>query len=205
MDVLKVLLYMVVAALVAALGVSWKDYKKARAEEPKEKVTEMNLQIREILEGQARMKADRDRITGRAVPPAEEEAPEVGPAPTLSAEEIAALDAASTLSDPQPDEDGGEVSSAEQRAEAITKAPVVAKIIEWVDDPQLGVVCVLEATDAAIVKPGAILAIRRNGGILGQVKVGEITPEGALANPTTKFGEMKPAKGDELIVKPPGN
>ncbi|WP_367870399.1 hypothetical protein [Luteolibacter sp. Populi] len=205
MDVLKVLLYMVVAALLAALGVSWKDYKKARAEEPKEKVTEMNLQIREILEGRARMKADRDRITGRAVPPAMEETPEVGPAPTLSPEEIAALDAASTLSDPPPDEDGGEVLSAEQRAEAITKAPVVAKILEWVEDPQLGVICVLEVTDAAIVKTGAILAIRRNGGILGQVKVGEINPEGTLATPTTKFGEMKPVKGDELIVKPPGS
>ena len=204
MDVLKVLLYMVVAALLATLGVSWKDYKKARAEEPKEKVTEMNLQIREILEGQARMKADRDRITGRAVPPAEQETSEAGPAPTLSPEEIAALDAASSLSDPQPDEDGSEVLSAEQRAQAIIEAPVVAKIAEWVEDPQLGVVCVLEVTDAAAVKPGAILAIRRTGGILGQVKVGEITPEGTLATPTTKFGEMKPAKGDELIAKPPG-
>ena len=47
---------------------------------------------------------------------------------------------------------------------------------------------------------GTVLAIRRNGGILGKLRVSEVTMEGALANPVTAFGEVKPQPGDELIL-----
>jgi hypothetical protein len=52
------------------------------------------------------------------------------------------------------------------------------------------------------VQPGAILAIRRNTGILGQVKVSDVTAEGAIASPMPGFGPVEPKVGDELIIPP---
>ena len=208
-DVLKVLLYMAAAALVAALGVSWKDFKKARAEEPPEKVFEVNRQIREIRLDQERMQADRDRITGKAVPPPAPDLSDAPPPPSTDVD-LAAVDAASTLADPLPEEE--EMKEAEEappaaltpedRAKAIAAAPVVAKISEWVESNELGVICTLQITDAAAVKAGSMLSVRRNAGIIARLKVDEVTPEGTLASPTAILGELKPQAGDELIVDP---
>ena len=60
----------------------------------------------------------------------------------------------------------------------------------------------LEVKDPAVVKIGSILAIRRNGGIIGRVKVGEVSPEGAVGNPSGILEDRKPQVGDELIVAP---
>jgi hypothetical protein len=212
-DVLKVLLYMAAAALVAALGMSWKDFKRARAEEPPAKVFEVKRQIREIELDRARMQADRDRITGKAAPPpATTSVAEEAPPPPSTDVDLAAVDAASTLSDPPSEEEAEPVApepapvpaplSAEDRAKAIAAAPVVAKIAEWVEDPQFGVICTLQITDAAKVKAGTMLSVRRNAGIIARLKVDEVTAEGALASPTAILGELKPQAGDELIVDP---
>ena len=53
------------------------------------------------------------------------------------------------------------------------------------------------------VQVGSIVGIRRNKtGILYRFKISDISPEGAIANPTTKIGMIKPEKGDELIFPP---
>ena len=52
------------------------------------------------------------------------------------------------------------------------------------------------------VQPGTILAIRRKTGILGQLKVSEVTAEGGIANPLAGFGPANPEVGDELILPP---
>lgn len=206
MDVLKVLLYMAAAALVAALGATWKDFKKARAAEPPEKVFEVKRQIREIELDRARMQADRDRITGKVVPPAASSVAEEAPAPPSTDVDLAAVASASTLSDPPSEEEqalmdaAAEPLSAEDRAKAIAAAPVVAKIAEW-HESELGVICTLQIVDAAVVKTGTMLSVRRNAGVIARLQV-ELTPDGPLANPTAILGELKPQAGDELIVDP---
>jgi hypothetical protein len=200
-DVLKVLLYMAAAALVAALGLTWKDFKRARAEEPPEKVFEVNRQIREIRLDQERMQADRDRITGMAVPPP---APNLSdaPLPPSTDVDLAAVDAASTLGDSPAEEEEMEKAEEPARAKAIAAAPVVAKISEWVESNELGVICTLQVTDTAAVKAGSMLSVRRNAGIIARMKVDKLDGPEALASPTAVLGELKPQAGDELIVDP---
>ena len=48
--------------------------------------------------------------------------------------------------------------------------------------------------------PARCSAIRRNGGILGKLQVGDVSIEGAIANPVAPFTEAQPQVGDELIL-----
>jgi hypothetical protein len=91
-------------------------------------------------------------------------------------------------------------SKADRRTRVINEAMLIARVKEWVEDPQYGGFAVLSVERPENIQPGAVLAIRRNGGILGKLRVGEITIEGAVANPVTAFGEVKPQPGDELIL-----
>ena len=88
-----------------------------------------------------------------------------------------------------------------RRARLISEAMLIARIAHWQEDPTLGDFAVLEVVSPDNVQAGTELAIRRNGGILGTLRVGEITIEGAIANPVTRFNEVKPQPGDELILK----
>ena len=93
---------------------------------------------------------------------------------------------------------------ADARARAIAAAPVVAKITEWVDDPQIGSFATLDVLVPPSVRSGTVLCVRRNSGILGRLKVGDVSSEGAIANAVSQFGGVKPAAGDELILEPAG-
>jgi hypothetical protein len=44
--------------------------------------------------------------------------------------------------------------------------------------------------------------VRRNSGILGRLKVAEVTPEGGIANAMGQFPGVKPQAGDDLILEP---
>ncbi|WP_035610682.1 hypothetical protein [Haloferula sp. BvORR071] len=236
MDTLKLLFCMAFAGLVAVLGVSWKDFKKARAGEDPKKVYEVNRQIAEIRKDKERMQADRDRILGREVPktPVVPEATPEESSAVPSEADLAAIDAASSLSNPDaalpseglvpapPPQGEGEATppqavvpavpapppapapALQDRAAMILAAPAVAKIKTWEESPELGSFCTLEVKDAAVVKTGAVLVIRRNSGIIGRVTVGEVTPEAAGGNPSGILDELKPQVGDELIVDPAG-
>lgn len=88
-----------------------------------------------------------------------------------------------------------------RRMRVINEALQIATITEWVEDPNFGGFAVLRLERPESVQPGQVLAIRRNGGILGKLRVGEITAEGAVGNPITAFTEVKPQPGDELILE----
>ena len=207
MDTIKILLGLVAALLVGALVHTWKDFKVARANEPKEKLDQVRLEIAMIHQTRAQMKADRDRITGITPPPALAEPS--GVSTDTSGVDLAAIDAASSLGDPAAEEpvapsaDPAPAPAAPlDRAARIAAAPVVAKIVEWVDDPAIGQFATLDVIDPKLT-PGTVVAIRRNNGILGRLKIEQITAEGTLANPVTVFQELKPQKGDLLIIEPP--
>lgn len=87
-----------------------------------------------------------------------------------------------------------------RRSRLINDAMLIATIQEWVEDPNFGGFATLSVESPDNVQSGTVLAIRRNGGILGKLRVGEVTIEGAVANPVTRFDEVKPEVGDELIL-----
>ena len=88
-----------------------------------------------------------------------------------------------------------------RRARLINDAMLIARIAHWQEDPNLGDFAILEVVSSENVQVGSELSIRRNGGVLGNLRISEITPEGAIANPVTRFNEVKPQPGDELILK----
>jgi len=107
----------------------------------------------------------------------------------------------------QADSGAAEIAAAAARRQAlIVAAPVVATLQEWIEDPQLGSLAVLKPATAAptdALRTGVEVLIRRNGGVLGTLRIDEITPEGISASPLTTFDALKPVPGDELIVAPP--
>lgn len=88
----------------------------------------------------------------------------------------------------------------QRRARVINDAMLIATIKEWVDDPTYGGFAILSVERPDNVQAGTVLAIRRNGGVLGTLKVGEVSIDGAVANPVAAFNEVKPEPGDELIL-----
>jgi hypothetical protein len=89
-----------------------------------------------------------------------------------------------------------------RRARMISDALLVGRIKEYVEDAQYGGFVTFEVLMPEQIQTGVIVAIRRKTGILGQLKVSDITPEGAIANPLPGFGPVKPQVGDELILPP---
>lgn len=88
----------------------------------------------------------------------------------------------------------------QRRVRVINDAMKIATIKEWVNDPTYGGFAILSVDRQENVQSGTILAIRRNGGVLGTLKVGEVTLDGAIANPVSSFNEVQPEPGDELIL-----
>jgi len=84
----------------------------------------------------------------------------------------------------------------------INQALLVAKVKECVNDPQTGTFITLEVIIPEQVQQNTILAIRRNTGILGQLKISSIVGNEAIANMLPGFGTITPVVGDELILPP---
>ena len=84
----------------------------------------------------------------------------------------------------------------------ISQALLIGKVKEYVEDAALGGFVTFEVLMPEQVQTGTVVAIRRKTGILGQLKVSDVTVEGAIANPLPGFGPVKPVVGDELILPP---
>ncbi|HEY1123192.1 MAG TPA: hypothetical protein VGE67_16380 [Haloferula sp.] len=208
MDTIKIMLGMLVALLVGALAMSWKGFRQEVRDTPKKELAEVQRQIAEIEQQRKLLQDEKDRmmlgspLTQKAPAPGEAPAiPEVAPQNAPETGAVFEEDTPSQEATPEAPEQPA-MPSAEDRAKAIAGAPVVGKITEWVEDPSLGAFATLEVIDAAAVKADAVLSVRRGTGLLGKLKVSEVSPEGALANPTAVFGDVKPKVGDELIVEP---
>ena len=89
-----------------------------------------------------------------------------------------------------------------RRARMIRDALLIGKISNYVTNPEVGNFVTIDVVMPEHVQSGVILAIRRNTGILGRVKVTEVTAEGAIASPMPGFGQVEPQQGDELIIPP---
>ena len=223
MDTLKILLGATVALLLGALAVSLTRNnastppKRAETEE----LAEMKRQLAEIQVEQDRLQRERERSALQDMIAAKSAA---APEPAPSAANSAQLDAMKAeIAKLQEEKDkadrdaatanreaafvGGKVlenrDQEGRRARMIKDSLQVARVKEWVMDDKLGGFATIEIMMPENVQQDTVLCIRRNTGILGRLKVGEVTIEGAIASPMGSFGESQPQPGDELILEPP--
>lgn len=89
-----------------------------------------------------------------------------------------------------------------RRARMIRDALLIGRVTSFITNAEVGNFITIEVIMPEQLQPGTILAIRRNTGILGRVKVSDVTAEGAIASPMPGFGQVEPQAGDELIIPP---
>lgn len=89
-----------------------------------------------------------------------------------------------------------------RRARLIRDALLIGRVSSFIANPEVGNFITIDVVMPEQVQSGTILAIRRNTGILGRVKVSDVTAEGAIASPMPGFGPVEPQVGDELIIPP---
>ena len=215
MDTLKIMLGATIALLLVAVGLSWKSMQEGVAGASQEDVTAMRRQLEEIRQETERLELEKERRALREVATApsandvvtradaavfEERLRELE-AETEAAKEAAIRAEADALrAEKETDFLLDNRDNSARRMRVINDAMLIATVREWVEDPQFGGFATLEVRSPENIQSGTVLAIRRNGGILGKLRVGEVSIDGAVANPLTPFGEVKPQSGDELIL-----
>jgi hypothetical protein len=216
MDTMKLLLGATVALLLGALAVSWQGMNQGVKNTPPDEIARLQKQVKELRAEQENLKMQRDLQLLRSQPvqtPAnsELEAMKLQVAENKRALEEIELRKEIEARDKKIDQDeegllaqrnleGGD--SELRRARMISDALLVGRIKEYVEDAQYGGFVTFDVLLPEQIQAGVIVAIRRKTGILGQLKVSDITTEGAIANPLPGFGQVKPQVGDELILPP---
>ncbi|MEP4078972.1 hypothetical protein [Haloferula sp.] len=212
MDTLKIMLGATIALLLVAVGVSYKSMNQEVRNAPEEEIGDLRRQLLEMEQESERLKLERERRVLR------DAVAEPSPTDAVTREDAAVFAARLEELERENQEIKDDVHRAEQEAEFLTgrhaesrdkearrvrvinDALLIARVKEWVEDPQFGGFATLSIERPDNVQPGTVLAIRRNGGVLGKLRVGEVGLDGAVANPVTAFGEVKPQPGDELIL-----
>lgn len=217
MDTMKLLLGATIALLLGAVVLSWQGMKQGVRDTPADEIARLQKQVSELRIEQDRLQMEKQMQQLRAAAPV---TPTPAPAQTISSAEneqlkarIAEIEAeaekakrdADTFRDEagligQRDLEKGDTEL--RRARLIGEALVMGRVKEFAEDPQFGGFVTFEVLMPENVQSGGILAIRRKTGIVGQIKVSEITNEGAIGNPLPGFGNFKPEPGDELILPP---
>lgn len=210
MDTMKFLLGATVALLFGAIVVSWQGMKQGVKNATPDELALVKQQLAEIKQELASSKSDH-------VAPVPSTEMQAAQAQLLAAkQEIERMNLENqtktqVVSDAKLkiDEDGliaqkllESKDSELKRSRVIAQALLIGRVKEYVADAQYGDFITIEVLMSEQVHVGAILGIRRNTGILGQFKVSEVTPEGAIANPMPGFGQVVPKPGDELIFPP---
>lgn len=212
MDTMKLLLGATVALLLGALAVSWQGMKTGVSNTPPDELARLEKQIKEL-----RAEADNFKLELRRdpTPSSSPSAAELG-AMKIEIEKnklaLAQLDQhtkdkrdkkVADQEEVEMDKRGLEAKDPElRRARMISEALLVGRVKEFIEDAESGAFITLEILLPEQVQIGAIVAIRRKTGILGQFKVSDVTAEGAIANPLPGFGPVQPKLGDELILPP---
>ncbi|MEY3895473.1 MAG: hypothetical protein RLZZ214_992 [Verrucomicrobiota bacterium] len=219
MDTMKLLLGATIALLLGALAVSWQGMNTGVKNTPPDEIARLQKQIKELRAEQDNLKMQRDLQMLRSEPvqtPAAASALELEAMKLQLAQNKRALEEMELLKESEKrdqkvaqDEEGllaqrglegkdGEL----RRARMISEALLIGRVKEYVEDAQYGGFITFDVLMPEQVQTGVIVAIRRKTGILGQLKVSDVTVEGAIANPLPGFGPLKPQVGDELILPP---
>ncbi len=219
MDTMKLLLGATVALLLGALVMSWQGMNRGVENAPSEKLERVRKEIAELRAEQDRIEIEKQIRQLQASTP---EAPAANSAEMeamkaqLAAQQAAlaeieaekeraardakvAQDEEGLLSQRDLEKSDGEL----RRARMIAEALHIGTVQEYVADAEYGGFITFQIHMPEQVQPGTILAVRRKTGILCQLKVSDVTPEGGIANPLPGFGPVEPKPGDELILPPP--
>jgi hypothetical protein len=219
MDTMKLLLGATIALLLGALAVSWQGMKTGVKSAPPDEIARLEKQVKELRAEQDKLQLEKQMIQLRGnagnTPAASSAAADLAAiraqmeaqAAARGAEEAEARakrDAKTADAEElELDKRGIEKKDVElKRARNISQALLIGRIREYVESPQGGDFVTFDVLLPEQVQIGAIVAIRRKTGILGQLKVSDVTTEGAIANPLPGFGPVKPQVGDELILPP---
>jgi hypothetical protein len=221
MDTMKLLLGATVALLLGALVMSWQGMNRGVENAPAEEIARLRKQINELRAEQDRIQLEKQiqqlKANTPAIPTTTGNAQEIESVKAQLAAQQAALaqleaekeraardeklaqDEEGLLS--QRDLENGDTEL--RRARMIADALLIGRVQEYVADAEYGGFITFQILMPEQVQPGTVLAIRRKTGILGQLKVSEVTAEGGIANPLPGFGPVQPEVGDELILPPP--
>lgn len=218
---MKLLLGATIALLLGALAVSWQGMKSGVKNAPPDEIARLKKQVAELRMEQDRLQLEKQIQQLKAAPAAAVPTPAVNAAEIeelkmklaanqtaiaqLEAEKQNAARDAKVAQDEegllsQRDLEKGDTEL--RRARMIAEALLIGRVKEYVEDAQYGGFITFDVMMPEQVQPGAILAIRRKTGILGQLKVSDVTAEGGIANPLPGFGPVQPEVGDELILPP---
>jgi hypothetical protein len=214
MDTMKLLLGATIALLLGALAVSWQGMNSGKKNAPADELARLEKQIKELRAEQDKLQLEKQMQQLRSSPA---ESPAASAAADLAAIRAQMEARAAEEAEARAKRDA-KVADAEElegdrrnleskdielkRARMISQALLIGRIREFVESAQGGDFVTFDVLMPEQVQTGTIVAIRRKTGILGQLKVSDVTNEGAIANPLPGFGPVKPQVGDELILPP---
>ena len=218
MDTMKILLGATIALLLGAVGLSWHGMRQGAKDAPSEEIARLKKQVDELRIEQDRLQMEKQmqqlRSSEPVVPPVGQSERELLKAELAAKEmEIARIaeDKAKAERDAKVlDQENLELEKRDlekgdselRRARLIGEALLMGRVKEFVENPETGSFVIFEVVMPENVQEGSILAIRRKTGIIGQIKVSQISVEGAIGNLLPGFGSFKPQPGDELILPP---
>ena len=229
MDTMKLLLGATIALLLAAVVLSFTQTRQQVANAPADELHRLRQQIDELRIEQERIQLERQ---ARELRSQQASAPANGGSTSRTPQdgndeiaamqaELAAKDAALRAIEEEKaraerdadvyKEEAGLVGQRElergdrdlRRARMVRDALLVARVQEYIGDDEFGGFCTIELIMPENVQSGMTLAIRRNTGIIGHLRVTTIEGQEAVATPMPGFGPVDPQPGDELIIPPP--
>lgn len=214
---MTVLLGATFALLLAAVVLSFQGMKEGMKNTPQDEIARLQTQLDQLRLEQDRLTYEKQLQQVRSTPLPETAGPsdmeKLRNELAAKEAEMARLAAEKAVAEKKADtfrDEAGLIGQRElekgdnelRRARLIRDALLIGRVREYVANPELGGFATIEVIMPEQVQPGAILAIRRNTGILGRLKVSDVTAEGAIANPMPGFGPVEPQAGDELIIPP---
>ncbi len=217
MNTITILLGATLALLLAAVVLSFQGMKEGVRNAPQEEIARLQTQLDQLRLEQERLDMEKQLQQVPSNPMPESATPsdmeKMRAELAAKEKEIAGLAEEKAEAEKKADtyrDEAGFIGGRElekndnelRRARMIRDALLIGKVSSYIANAEVGNFLTIDVVMPEQVQPGVILAIRRNTGILGQVKVSDVTVEGAIANPMPGFGPVEPQAGDELIIPP---
>lgn len=224
MDTIKMLLAATTALLLGALAWTWQTQRNLTKDAPVTELARIQKQLEEIKREEAILRTEKQlRDMGVSSTPAansngivqtSNQAMEEKAARLLEIEQRnAALQMELELKSKEVNvakEEAGLIAQNDleksdkelRRARQIKEALLMAKVMEFVNDPATGSFVTIQLVMPEHVTVDTVLSVRRKDGIAGNVKVREVVGGEAIADVLPGIGPFAPEPGDELIVAP---
>jgi hypothetical protein len=221
MDTIKLLLATTTALLLGALVWTMQDHKEQAKDAPAAELARVKQQLEDIKREEAILRSEKElralRVPSTGYnPPVNNNQRELeDKAARLREieEKNAALQRELELKDKEvgvAKKEGDLISQLDlekrdrelRRARQITDALLMARVMEYVNDPATGEFVTIQLVMPEHVTVDTILSIRRKDGLAGNIKVREIIAGEAVADVLPGPGPFTPQPGDELIVAP---